>query len=668
MRVLGLSPLDKDATASAVEDGRILFAAGEERFSRIKQHAGFPLRAIEAALAHAGWTANDVDVVAYAFFDAAREEQLIRAAIGTALAEAEGARQDLGARLAAADARAAAHGGARAAAGTGPAAAPRRVQGLSRPEQRMAKSLAKRLAYRLLGIGVLAPFAARRAARRWAETAVADHRRWQGELEAGLSRLGLLSKLQRSEHHLSHAANAYLASGFDRALIVTLDGYGSGLAGSVSIGQGGAIERLADVPFPHSLGSFYEAVTSSLGFHPDRHAGKIVGLAAYGDPAVLSDLLLARIAQGEGSFRLHDNLNLYLSRHLASRFAMIDLAAAWQHVLEVVACRFVAHWLARTGCDRLVLSGGVTANVKLNQRLHALDGVRGIFIYPNMGDGGCGTGLALLHSMPRGGSAGAARVLRDVYLGPSYDERACEAALREAGLPFERRDESGGPGALAREVARRIHAGQVIARFDGRMEYGPRALGNRSILYHAREPGVNQWLNQRLGRTEFMPFAPVTLFEAAGRCYEGLAGAERAAEFMTITFDCTRWMREQCPAAVHVDGTARPQLIRREINPGYYDIVAEYERLSGVPCLINTSFNMHEEPIVCSPQDAIRAFLLGHLDGLVLGPFLVTNPHGVGDAAPVGTGTGAGADAGAEAGAEAGAGAGAPRATGRRPA
>jgi len=166
----------------------------------------------------------------------------------------------------------------------------------------------------------------------------------------------------------------------------------------------------------------------------------------------------------------------------------------------------------------------------------------------------------------------------------------------------------------------------VVARFDGRMEYGPRALGNRSIMYHAREPEVNQWLNKRLGRTEFMPFAPVTLYEAREKCYLNIKGAEHTAEFMTITFDCTDFMRDNCPAAVHVDGTARPQLIRREVNPGYYDIVKEYEKLSGIPSLINTSFNMHEEPIVNSPEEAVRAFIQGALDYLAIGPFLVKHP------------------------------------------
>jgi carbamoyltransferase len=194
------------------------------------------------------------------------------------------------------------------------------------------------------------------------------------------------------------------------------------------------------------------------------------------------------------------------------------------------------------------------------------------------------------------------------------------AALKAEGLEFHR------PDNLAAEVAALIHADKVVARCDGRMEYGPRALGNRSILYNARDPEVNQWLNKRLRRTEFMPFAPVTLWEERERCYVNLAGAEHAAQFMTITFDCTEFMRRTCPAAVHVDGTARPQLIRREVNPGYYDILAEYRKLSDVPTLINTSFNMHEEPIVCTPQDAVRAFLDGDIDVLAIGGFVVHHP------------------------------------------
>lgn len=605
MKILGISPLDKDSTASLVEDGRVLFAAGEERFSRVKQHAGFPKNAVRAALEWTGTSPDEIEVVAYAFLPWEKETELIQAALEE---EARFLREhqepDVGALIEAAEAR-----------------VPHRTQpvhGLKEPNQRMAKGAVKELFYRFAGAerGVSRSIAARASAE-WGRRASEDHKRWQEELHAGLAELGLLGKLKRGEHHLSHAANAYLASGFERALVVTLDGYGSGLAGSISLGEGGRIQRLHNLRFPHSLGSFYEMVTSALGFHPDRHAGKIVGLAAYGDPKVLSDVLLARTHRTPGDFRLVENLNPRFAQHLAARFPMIDVAAAYQHVLEVLATELVRHWAEKTGARHVVLSGGVTANVKMNQRIHELDCVDATFVYPNMGDGGCGSGLAMLYSWP----GGVRESIHDVYWGPSYAPEAIEAELRKADLRYER------PANLTAEVAQRIHAGEVIGRFDGRMEYGPRALGNRTIMYHAREPEVNQWLNKRLGRTEFMPFAPVTLWEARERCYVNLSGAEHAAEFMTMTFDCTPFMRSSCPAAVHVDGTARPQLIRRELNAGYYDILKEYEKLSGIPSLINTSFNMHEEPIVCSPNDAVRAFLLGNLDGLAIGPFFVPHPE-----------------------------------------
>jgi carbamoyltransferase len=604
VKILGISPLDKDASASLVEDGHVLFAAGEERFNRVKQTSGFPARAIEAALNATGTSPDEIDVVAYPFLTWDKETELIRESLA---AEESWQRTftepDLQAALAAAEARIPARKGA--------------IHGLAEPNQKMAKGAVKELFYRFAGgTSAISRSVSLRAARDWAERASAEHKEWQNELEAGLDRLGLRPKLRRAEHHLSHAANAYLASGFERALVVTIDGYGSGLAGSISVGEKGKLRRVHNLRFPHSLGTFYEMVTSSLGFHPDRHAGKIVGLAAYGDPSVLSDVLLGRIEQTPGDFRLLENLNVHFSRHLAARFPKVDLAAAWQHVLEVVATNLVRHWVRATGCANVVLSGGVAANVKLNQRIHALDEVEQTFVYPNMGDGGCGTGLAMLWSL----NGRTRPTIRDAYYGPSYTPAEIKAELERAGLRYE------APASLTVEVARRIHAGEVIGRFDGRMEYGPRALGNRTILYHAREPEVNQWLNKRLGRTEFMPFAPVTLYEARDRCYVGVEGAEHTAEFMTITFDCTDFMKQSCPAAVHVDGTARPQLIRRELNPGYYDILKEYEKLSGIPCLINTSFNMHEEPIVCSPNDAVRAFLLGNLDGLAIGPYFVPHP------------------------------------------
>ena len=604
MKVLGISPLDKDASASLVEDGRILFASGEERYTRNKQHSGFPLHAIQAALEATGTTVDEIDLVAYAFLPWEKEASHIERAFAQ---EREAASRfplpSISRMLSEATTK-----------------VPHRteaIHGLKSPNQRMEKGLLKNLFYKFAGTSpFFAGLANESACRKWAEEATKDHKKWHAELEEGLEKLGLLGKLKRYDHHLSHAANAYLASGVERALVVTLDGYGSGLAGSVSLGNDGKLQRLHNLSYPYSLGTLYECVTSSLGFRPDRHAGKIVGLAAYGDPDILSPALLSRIEQTPGNFALHQNLNVYFSRHLASHFPMVDVAAAYQHVLEVVACELIQHWVKETGCDTVVLSGGVTANVKMNQRIHEVDGVETIFVYPNMGDGGCGSGLAMFESWP--GGVGAP--FETAYLGPEFTRDELITALDKADLKYSE------PEDLAGEVARRIHAGEVVARFDGRMEYGPRSLGNRSVLYHAREPEVNNWLNKRLGRTEFMPFAPVTIWEERERCYKNLAGAEEAAQFMTVTFDCTDWMIENCPAAVHVDGTARPQLVKREMNPGYYDILKAYDKLSGVPCLINTSFNMHEEPIVCSPDDAIRAFLLGNLHGLALGPFFVEHP------------------------------------------
>lgn len=612
MLILGISPLDKDATVALVDDGQVLFAAAEERFSRVKQHAGFPDLALEAALAATGLSAGDIDAVAYAFLDWEDEARLMSQALADEQRwAAQRGRGNLRQALASAEAQ------LHNARSAGVARAP--VSGLSSPEQTMAKGPLKAMAYRALGTHLSwSARATARAHKRWLAQAVAAHQHWSRELQAGLARHRITAPLRRSEHHLSHAAGAYYGSGYERALIVTFDGYGSGLAGSISLGDNGTIERLAGLPFPHSLGSYYEMVTSSLGFHPDRHAGKVVGLAAYGDPKILADVLLQRFDTSDGSLHIEQNLNVFFSRHLAQRFPMIDVAAAWQHVLEIAACDVVRHWVEKTGCDRLVLAGGVTANVKLNQRLHALPGVEHTFVYPNMGDGGCAAGLARHVSWP-GGVSGP---MTTAYLGPAFDRAAMKRALDEAGLEADEPDD------MAAAVAAAINEGQVVARFDGAMEYGPRSLGNRSILYHAREPSVNNWLNKRLGRTEFMPFAPVTLYEARDRCYVGLDGAEHAAEFMTITCDCTEWMIENCPAAVHVDGTARPQLLRREANPGYYDIIAAYEELSGIPCLINTSFNMHEEPIVCSPADGVRAFLQGQLDTLAMGPFLVRHPDG----------------------------------------
>lgn len=605
MKVIGISPLDKDSTVTLVDDGTIVYAAAEERFTRVKLQDGFPWQAIQDCLERTGTDVSDVAAVTYPFLPWDEETRLFTERLNDEKAYLEGQDSVRTTRLMK-------EAEARVPARTG------QIPGLGHPNEKMEKSIAKALAYRVLaGDSVVSRNVAKRGSDQWGREAQQFHKKWHEELEGALGEMGLGTKLKRYEHHITHAANAYYGSGFDEALIISLDGYGSGLAGAASIGRGGTIERLHGIAYPHSLGTFYESVTSGLGFRPSRHEGKIVGLAAYGDPAILRDVLLARIDQQPGGFRILESNNMYFARLLASQFPKIDVAAAYQHVLEKVATDYVAHYLKQTGTRRVVLSGGVVANVKLNQRIFELDDVDEIFIHPNMGDGGCGTGAALLEFQ---GHPNLAKPLPDVYLGPSYSDEEILAALQRSQLAYDKY------APIEPKIAQLIAAGKVVARFNGRMEYGPRSLGNRSILYHAREPEVNQWLNQRLGRTEFMPFAPATLYEHRHACYLNVDGADYTAQFMTVTFDCTEFMKKESPAAVHVDGTARPQLVTATSNPSFHQVLTEYHRLTGLPSVINTSFNMHEEPIVCTPDDAVRAFLQGNLDYLAIGPFLVAHP------------------------------------------
>ena len=204
-----------------------------------------------------------------------------------------------------------------------------------------------------------------------------------------------------------------------------------------------------------------------------------------------------------------------------------------------------------------------------------------------------------------------------MYLGTNYCNDKIREVLEKENLNYTFQED------IEHKIAELLAEGKVVARFNGKMEYGPRALGNRSILYQPTDPSVMIWLNERLKRTEFMPFAPSTLQEYARESFENIDGAEYTAQFMNIAFNCTDWMKETCTGVIHVDGTARPQIVVKKANPSYYKIIDEYRKITGLPTIINTSFNMHEEPIVCSPHDAVRAFKQGALDYLAIGNYLV---------------------------------------------
>jgi carbamoyltransferase len=555
MITLGISALDTDSTATLLIDNKLEGSIAEERLSRKKLQNGFPSRALRKLFDTHGVRPKDIDVVAYPFFEWQQEGKLISKHYAENMAQSATNDEPI--------------------------------------ERKLNHSL---------------HFS------KWAARAVLDHRHFTRELHENLNELGLREKLVRVDHHTAHAASAYYCSGFERALVVTLDWYGGGLAGMVGIATPGGIKTLKQFKYPHSLGLFYAQVTAALGFKPTRHEGKIVGLASFGEPQILFDQVFGRFEVLSGDYHYKAGMDMTFAQKLAQKYDREDIAAAYQAVLERIVTLVVSHYVRREKVDALVLAGGVTANVKMNQRLFEIEGVRKLFIHPNMGDGGTGTGAALLVASQQ--TQLEPERLANAYLGPEYSEQEIQIALEKEGMEYKK------PRGIEKEIARLIHEGNVVARFNGRMEYGPRALGNRSILYHTVDPTVNDWLNKRLKRTEFMPFAPATLWEARHDCFRDMGEAEFPAEYMTVTFDCKPQMKKDSPAAVHVDGTARPQLVRKDINPSFYEVIKEYHKISGIPSIVNTSFNMHEEPIVCSPRDAIRAFNLGALDYLAIGPFL----------------------------------------------
>lgn len=447
------------------------------------------------------------------------------------------------------------------------------------------------------------------------------------EMRRCLAAAGINALVTPFDHHDAHLASAYYASGQPGALVVSNDGFGDGLCSKVALGDVHS-HRLAVVSsnsFFNSLGVYYNFATLLCGFPKAHHAGKTTGLAALGDPSRTREIFARLIQWDQQTGRYVNRGGVFRNciaqlRHALAGVSREDIAAGIQSHCEDVLVAMVSHYLARTERRNLVLVGGVHANVKANQRIAEIPGLDTLFIFPNMGDGGLALGAAYLAADANAHTVEPA-LLQHAYLGPNYSEDEIESAVRDAGLPCYK------PQHYAAEVARLLADEKVVARFDGGMEYGPRALGNRSILYSATKPEVNKWLNQQLNRTEFMPFAPVLREQDAPCFLENFTPVTaHSAEFMTLTYNVTPRCKREAPAIVHVDGTARPQVVRRSVNPAYHDILTEYHALTGLSILVNTSFNMHEEPIVCSPGDAIRAFLDSNIDVLALGSLIVTNP------------------------------------------
>ncbi len=574
MRILGISD-HFISGAAVVIDGRIVAAVNEERLARMKMVMGFPRKSIAAALDIAGVKPEELDRVAIASEWGHFLDEYVDFSNGVFGVD-EGIVRNLFFSM-----------------------------GSKLSWLRSKLPIAEKLYYDL--------------------RKPAFARRRQIIREVLRDEYGITCPIDFVSHHLSHAAAAFMASGFEEGLMVTLDGAGDGHSSHVYEVKDGKWKFLHAVPSFDSLGDYYAYVTQICGFKAGKHEGKITGLAAYGEP-IYRDVFARFIRYEDGTMVNKGNAFRHaairkLKAALPEDWSKKHLAATVQDLAEDITTRYVSYWKERTGQSKIALAGGVFANVKINQRVHEIPGVEDVFVYPAMSDEGIAAGAALIQwskltsqTLSPGG-----KCIDHVYLGPEFSEKEIAKALSAAGVEYTR------PQDNSRDVARLVSEGWVVARFNGRMEYGPRALGNRSILYRPDEPAVNDWLNKRLKRTEFMPFAPTALAEDAHKYFIGMDGARDTARFMTITFDCTDLAKETCPGVVHVDGTARPQTVSESDNPSYYRIVKEFKRLTGISCIVNTSFNIHEEPIVCTPHDAIRAFKKGHLDALAIGPFLAKN-------------------------------------------
>ena len=425
------------------------------------------------------------------------------------------------------------------------------------------------------------------------------------------------------DHHEAHALPALFYTDWETALLVTADFQGDMVsyshrhlaAGKLTTDYGGTDSWHQRCP-PGSLGQLYAAATLALGFQMARHEGKVMGLAAMGEPT-LNDRL-APFFWVDESGRVHSSLRRFASmRALLTRLATTarreDVAASVQKVVEDTMLCSLRRLIAQHPARRLGLGGGLFANVKLNQVLSEQLPLDEIFVFPPMGDEGLPVGGVLAYLLRRDGLArwlSERYRLDDLYLGRDYTG-AIDAVLKP--LPGIRIAD----GAPVAAAAQRLAEGRIGAIYTGRMEYGPRALGARSILANPALPETRDHLNRRLRRHEFMPFAPVLSINNAARVLTLSGAGAHAARFMTTTTGVKPEWRQRIPVVVHVDGTARPQILLRHTNPLYFDILTEFERQTGIPALVNTSFNVHEEPIVNRPEECAAALLAGCIDFVV---------------------------------------------------
>ena len=434
-------------------------------------------------------------------------------------------------------------------------------------------------------------------------------------------------------HHLAHAASAFHASPYDSAAIMTLDGRGELATTSYAVGHDASIRWMGEVRMPHSLGLLYEQVTSYLGFLRSSDEHKVMALASYGKPRYIEEFRRMIQLGGNGSYtiapaRLDERFGPARAKGGPIEPRHLDIARSLQQALEETVVE-LASWLRKeTAEGNLTMAGGVALNCVMNARLLESGVFEQIWVQPAAGDAGTALGAALWvdakarqnGKSPNGNAipSPAARGLSTrggsmdhVYFGPAFGDDEIERFLRWSKLDYEKLDD------VAEASADMLAEGKIIGWFQGRMEFGPRALGARSILASPIDPSMQARLNEIKGREDFQPVAPVVLEEEAANWFKN-AGR---SPFMLFVYDVREEKAERIPAVRHADATARIQTICRHQHPLYYDLIKAFERRTGVPVLINTSFNTRGEPIVCTPRDAVESFWTSPVDALVIGSF-----------------------------------------------
>ncbi len=582
MNILGLSCFYHDAAACLVQDGQIVAAAQEERFTRIKHDASFPTHAAAYCLREGGITVADLGAVAFYDKPFLTFERLLETYL---------------------------------------AFAPR---GLASFIKAMPVWLKKKL---------------------WTPDVIAR--------ELGTDKEPFDGPILFTEHHESHAASAFFPSPFERAAVLTADGVGEWATTSFGVGEGNRIRLLGEQHFPHSLGLLYSAFTYFCGFRVNSGEYKLMGLAPYGEPRYAAAIRRELIdLKPDGSFRLNMDYFTYPVRLTMTgrRFAELfdgprrepegpitqremDLARSVQMVTEEVMLTLARHVHRETGETNLCLAGGVALNCVANGRLLREGPFEHLWIQPAAGDAGgaLGAALAAWHEWadkPR--TPQPSDAMQGSYLGLSFSPDEIAAVLEREGIPYEQLDDE---DALTQRTAALLAEGYTIGWFQGRMEFGPRALGHRSILADPRGRDVQRTVNLKIKfRESFRPFAPSILAERAAEVFD--LGAESPYMLLVAPvrdavtggegLDRRRHINSPVPAVTHVDGSARVQTVTAERNPLFHRLLRAFEAETGCPVLVNTSFNVRGEPIVGTPDDALRVFRRTHLDALVLGPYLVT--------------------------------------------